>query len=49
MLIGCSVIITSIGASGAVIARRPDEPMCTFITVSVSQSVSHNGFQYSRS
>ena len=47
MFIGCSVIITSIGASGAVIASRPDDPMCTFITVSVSTNASHNGFQYS--
>ena len=45
MFIGCSVIITSIGASGAVIANRPEEPMCTFITVSVSTSASHNGVQ----
>ena len=45
MFIGCSVIITSIGASGAVIANRPEEPMCTFITVSVSTSASHSGVQ----
>ena len=43
MFIGCRVIITSSGASGAVMASRPDEPMCTFITVSVSTSASHNG------
>ena len=47
MFIGCKVIITSIGASGAVIANRPDEPMWTFITVSVSTNASHSGFQYS--
>ena len=47
MFIGCRVIITSIGASGAVIANRPEEPMCTFITVSVSTNASHNGVQYS--
>ena len=34
--IGCRVIITSIGASGAVIASLPDEPMCTLSTVLVS-------------
>ncbi len=49
MFIGCSVIITSIGASGAVIANRPEDPMCTLSTVSVSTSASHIGFQYSRS
>ena len=49
MFIGCNVIITSIGASGAVIANRPEDPMCTFITVSVSTNASHNGVQYSRS
>ena len=45
MFIGCRVIITSIGASGAVIASLPEEPMCTFITVSVSTNASHNGVQ----
>ena len=45
MFIGCSVIITSIGASGAVITNRPEDPMCTFITMSVSTSASHNGVQ----
>lgn len=49
MFMGCSVIMTSIGASGAVIASLPDDPMCTFITVSVSTSACHNGRQYSRS
>ena len=34
-------------ASGAVIANFPDDPMCTFITVSVSTNASHNGVQYS--
>lgn len=47
MFIGCSVIITSIGASGAVMANRPEEPMCTFITVLVSTNAFHSGFQYS--
>ena len=45
MFIGCSVIITSIGASGAVIASFPEEPMCTFITVSVSHKAFHIGAQ----
>nr|CRL74248.1 hypothetical protein CPGR_03569 [Mycolicibacterium komanii] len=49
MFIGCSVIITSIGASGAVIANRPDDPMCTLSTVSVSTNASHIGFQCSKS
>src|SRR5258705_5720298 len=47
MFIGCSVIITSIGASGAVMANRPQDPMCTFITVLVSHNAFHSGFQYS--
>jgi len=47
MFIGCSVIITSIGASGAVIASLPEDPMCTFITVLVSHNAFHNGFQCS--
>ncbi len=46
MFIGCRVIMTSIGASGAVIASLPEEPMCTFITVSVSLNAFHSGFQY---
>ncbi|CAA0118247.1 Uncharacterised protein [Mycolicibacterium vanbaalenii] len=45
MFIGCSVIITSIGASGAVIANRPEEPMWTLRTVSVSTRASHSGVQ----
>ncbi len=45
MFIGCSVIITSIGASGAVIASWPDDPRCTLSTVSVSTSASHIGSQ----
>jgi hypothetical protein len=45
MFIGCNVIITSIGASAAVIANRPEEPMCTLSTVSVSTSASHSGVQ----
>ena len=45
MFIGCRVIITSIGESGAGIASRPEDPMCTFITVSVSTSASHSGVQ----
>ena len=36
MFIGCSVIITSIGASGAVMASVDDEPMCRHTTVPVS-------------
>ena len=47
MFIGCSVIITSIGASGAVIASWPDEPRWMFITVSVSTSARHIGSQCS--
>ena len=47
MFIGCSVIITSIGASGAVIASWPDEPRWTFSTVSVSHNAFHSGSQYS--
>jgi hypothetical protein len=46
MFIGCRVIITSGGESGAGIDNLPDEPMCTLITVSVSTSAFHNGFQY---
>ena len=34
-----------VDGSGAVIANRPDEPMCTLSTVSVSTSASHIGFQ----
>ena len=37
----------AMAASGAVIANRPEDPMCTFITVSVSTNASHNGVQYS--
>lgn len=47
MFIGCSVIITSIGASGAVIASRPEDPMWIFIIVLVSHNAFHSGFQYS--
>src|ERR1700739_4592610 len=47
MFIGCSVIITSIGASGAVIANRPEEPMRVFHTVFGADTAFQNGFQYS--
>ncbi len=43
MFMGCSVIITSIGASGAVIASWPDEPRWIDITTSSSHSAFHNG------
>jgi hypothetical protein len=47
MFIGWSVIITSGGESAAGIDSRPDEPMCTDITVFVSHSARQSGFQYS--
>ncbi len=47
MFIGCSVIITSMGASGAVMASLPEDPMWTFITVLVSHNAFHSGSQYS--
>ena len=47
MFIGCRVIITSIGASGAVMASLPEDPMCTLSTVLVSHNAFHSGFQYS--
>jgi hypothetical protein len=46
-LMGCRVIITCGGASGEVMARRPEEPMCRFITVPQSVSARHTGSQYS--
>src|SRR5689334_6151640 len=46
MLIGESVINTSIGASGEVIIIFDDEPMCTFTTVPSSSQVAKNLFQW---
>src|SRR5512144_2825494 len=43
MLIGESVINTSIGASSAVMTIRDDDPMCTFTTVPNSSHVAKNG------
>ncbi len=45
MFIGCRVIITSSGASGAVMASLPEEPMCTLSTVLVSHNAFHSGVQ----
>src|SRR6476660_2873849 len=42
MLIGDSVMSTSIGASSAVITIFDDEPMCTFTTVPSSSHVAKN-------
>ena len=47
MFIGCSVIITSGGASTAGTTSRPDEPMCMFSTVPTSHSARHSGSQCS--
>jgi uncharacterized membrane protein len=45
MFMGCSVIITSTGALGAVTTSWPDEPRWTDTTVSVSQTAFHSGSQ----
>ena len=45
MFMGCSVIITSIGASGAVTASWPEEPRWIDSTVSVSQRAFQSGSQ----
>ena len=45
MFIGCSVIITSIGASGAVTASCPDDPRWIDSTVPVSHSAAQSGSQ----
>ena len=47
MFIGCSVIITSTGAFGAVTTSWPDEPRCTEMTMSWSTHAVQNGSQYS--
>ena len=47
MFIGCRVIITSGGASAAVMASWPEEPRWTFMIVPVSDSACHSGSQYS--
>ena len=47
MFIGCRVISTSIGASGAVIASFADEPMCMHTTVPSSLHACQNGSQWS--
>ena len=46
-LSGCSVIMTSIGASGAVMASCPEDPRCTLRIVSVSAMACHIGSQWS--
>ena len=45
MFIGCNVIITSIGASGAVTASCPDDPRWTLRIVPSSTSARHIGSQ----
>ena len=45
MFIGCSTIITSIGASAAVITSLPDEPMCMHTIVPVSEHACQTGSQ----
>ena len=45
MLIGDSVISTSIGASSDVITILDDDPMCTLTTVPSSSHVAKNGSQ----
>ncbi len=45
MLIGCSVMSTSIGASRAVITSRDDEPMCRHTIVPSSTHACQNGSQ----
>ena len=47
MFIGCSVIITSTGAFGAVTTSWPDEPRWTEMTMSWSTHAVQNGSQYS--
>src|SRR6516162_5051856 len=46
MLIGESVISTSMGASSAVITIFDDEPMCTFTTVPSSSQAAKNLSQW---
>ena len=46
MLIGDSVMSTSIGASSAVITIFDDEPMCTLTTVPSSSHAAKNGSQW---
>ena len=43
MFMGCSVIITSTGASAAVNASWPDEPRCTDTTTSSSHTAARAG------
>src|SRR5579875_1887566 len=45
MLMGCSAMSTSNGASGAVIIRDEDEPMCMHTTVPSSEHADQNGSQ----
>ncbi len=47
MFIGCSVIMTSTGASGAVIASWPDEPRWMESTTPSSVRAFHSGSQCS--
>jgi hypothetical protein len=46
-LIGCSVIITLIGASAAVITIDDDDPMCMHTIVFSSLHAFQNGSQWS--
>ena len=47
MFMGCRVIITSIGASGAVTASWPDEPRWMDSTTPSSHKARHSGSQWS--
>ena len=47
MFIGCSTIITSIGASAAVITSLLDDPMCMQTIVPSSEHACQNGSQWS--
>ena len=47
MFIGCSVMSTSIGASGAVTTSDDDEPMCRHTIVPSSEHACQNGSQCS--
>ncbi len=45
MFIGCSVINTSTGTSGVVMASFDEEPMCMQMTVPRSSAARRNGSQ----
>ena len=47
MFIGCSVIITLMGASTEVMTSWDDEPMCRHTTTPSSQHARHSGSQCS--